>query len=95
MIPGQIEAEKVAARVVNPQKMQVVKQLFPEDTQTPEQRIVSSAGRPTLRFVDVGPKFLDIKDRLRRDKESARRSKVRSRRTLKAQALEKASTATA
>jgi hypothetical protein len=43
----------------------------------------AAAGRPTIKFIDVGTKFLDPKDRLRRMKESERRARVRSKKVPK------------
>jgi hypothetical protein len=40
-------------------------------------------GRPSIMFIDVGDKFVDPKDRMRRMKESERRAKVRSKRVPK------------
>ncbi|KAH9065849.1 eukaryotic mitochondrial regulator protein-domain-containing protein [Lactarius vividus] len=42
-----------------------------------------AAGRPATRFIDVGTKFLDPKDHLRRMKESERRARVRSKKVPK------------
>ena len=42
--------------------------------------IVERAGRPTIKFIDVGGKFLDVKDRTRRMKESERRQRLRGKR---------------
>ena len=44
---------------------------------------VAAAGRPTIKFIDVGTKFLDPKDHLRRMKESERRARVRSKKVPK------------
>jgi hypothetical protein len=45
--------------------------------------ISTAAGRPAIKFIDVGTKFLDPKDQLRRMKESERRAKVRSKKVPK------------
>ena len=37
----------------------------------------AAIGRPTIKFIDVGAKFLDPKDLMRRMKESKRRAKIR------------------
>jgi len=42
--------------------------------------IAAREGRPAVHFVDVGGKFLDVKDRVRRMKEGERRSKVKAKR---------------
>ena len=42
-----------------------------------------AAGRPAIKFVDVGTKFLDPKDHLHRMKESERRANVRSKKVPK------------
>ncbi|KAI9444908.1 eukaryotic mitochondrial regulator protein-domain-containing protein [Lactarius indigo] len=43
----------------------------------------TAAGRPTTKFIDVGTKFLDPKDHLRRMKESERRARIRSKKVPK------------
>ena len=43
----------------------------------------TAAGRPAIKFIDVGTKFLDPEDHLRRMKESERRAKVRSKKVPK------------
>lgn len=46
------------------------------------ERVVERPGRPTMRFVDVGAKFLDVDDRLKRISAAKRRShRKRQRRT--------------
>jgi hypothetical protein len=45
--------------------------------------ISTAAGRPAIKFIDVGTKFLDSKDQLRRMKESERRAKVRGKKVPK------------
>ncbi|KAG1836591.1 eukaryotic mitochondrial regulator protein-domain-containing protein, partial [Suillus subalutaceus] len=42
--------------------------------------IVERPGRPTIKFIDVGNMFIDLKEQERRAKESERRATVRSRR---------------
>ncbi|KAI0714949.1 eukaryotic mitochondrial regulator protein-domain-containing protein [Earliella scabrosa] len=42
--------------------------------------VVERQGRPTLRFVDVGVKFVDVKDRLKRVQAAKRRSLLKRRR---------------
>ena len=42
--------------------------------------VVERQGRPTLRFVDVGVKFVDVKDRLKRVQAAKRRSLLKQRR---------------
>ena len=37
-------------------------------------------GRPTMHFVDVGVKFVDVKDQLKRDRASKRRALMREKR---------------
>ncbi|KAI0049272.1 hypothetical protein FA95DRAFT_1557070 [Auriscalpium vulgare] len=39
----------------------------------------AAAGRPAIKFVDIGGKFIDPKDRLRRMKESERRARLRKK----------------
>ncbi|KAH9050550.1 eukaryotic mitochondrial regulator protein-domain-containing protein [Lactarius hengduanensis] len=43
----------------------------------------TAAGRPATKFIDVGTKFLDPKDHLRRMKESERRARIRSKKVPK------------
>ncbi len=58
-----------------------------DDTQSDVERskvlsnIVARNSRPSLKFVDVGGKFLDVEDRKRRLRASERRSKLRARRS--------------
>lgn len=42
-------------------------------------KLVVRENRPAVKFVDVGGRFLDVEDRLRRIKEGERRSKIRTR----------------
>ena len=44
--------------------------------------VIERAGRPTIRFVDAGVKFIDVKDRLKRQKVASRRAIMRTRREL-------------
>ncbi|KAH9897818.1 eukaryotic mitochondrial regulator protein-domain-containing protein [Cubamyces lactineus] len=44
------------------------------------ERVVERPGRPTMRFVDVGAKFLDVDDRLRRISAAKRRSQMKRQR---------------
>ena len=43
----------------------------------PKVNWVKREGRSTIKFVDVGGKFMDVKDRLNRNKEAERRRRVR------------------
>ncbi|KAH9997766.1 eukaryotic mitochondrial regulator protein-domain-containing protein [Russula compacta] len=43
----------------------------------------AGTGRPAIRFIDVGTKFMDPKDHMRRMKESLRRAKIRSKKVPK------------
>ena len=53
-----------------------------------KQLIVERGNRPAMKFIDVGGKFIDVKDRRRRMSEGARRSRLRkNRRPRKIQAL--------
>jgi len=54
-----------------------------------EEHIVEVPGRPTWKFVDVGGKYVDVDDRLRRMKESERRSRLRSQRRARKDAIVK------
>jgi hypothetical protein len=43
----------------------------------------AATGRPNIKFVDVGTKFMDPKEHMRRMKESQRRAKIRSKKVPK------------
>jgi len=43
----------------------------------------AATGRPAIKFIDVGTKFVDPKDQMRRMKESQRRAKVKSKKVPK------------
>lgn len=43
-------------------------------------KLVIRENRPTMKFVDVGGRFLDVNDRVRRIKESERRSRIKAKR---------------
>jgi hypothetical protein len=49
------------------------------DTPLEKVKIVEKPGRPTMKFIDVGGKFMDVDERLRRMAESQRRAKVKAR----------------
>ncbi|KAI0673723.1 eukaryotic mitochondrial regulator protein-domain-containing protein [Trametes maxima] len=49
-------------------------------TETEAERTIDRPGRPTMRFVDIGMKFLDVDDRLRRVNVAKRRSLLKRRR---------------
>ncbi|KAI0652447.1 hypothetical protein C8Q79DRAFT_937727 [Trametes meyenii] len=49
-------------------------------TETEAERTIERPGRPTMRFVDIGMKFLDVDDRLRRVNAAKRRSLLKRRR---------------
>jgi len=55
--------------------------LVPRHHDTPKEKvlIVSKPGRPAVKFVDVGGKFIDVDERLRRIAESERRSKIKAK----------------
>ncbi|KAJ3556706.1 hypothetical protein NM688_g1876 [Phlebia brevispora] len=60
-----------------------------EDHELGTSFVVERGNRPAVKFVDVGGKFLDVKDRRRRMQEGERRSKLRTKRRLrKLQSLE-------
>lgn len=42
-------------------------------------QIVSKPGRPTIQFVDVGGKYIEVEERLRRIAEGERRAKIKDR----------------
>ena len=43
-------------------------------------QIVTKPGRPALKFIDVGGKFIDVEERLHRIADGDRRSKMKRRR---------------
>lgn len=51
-----------------------------KDTPDDKVKIVSKPGRPTMKFVDVGGKFINVDERLRRIAESERRARIKARR---------------
>ena len=53
---------------------------FEHEPVVPAEVISKREGRPDVKFVDVGGKFIDIKDRKRRIAEGERRSRIRQRR---------------
>ncbi|EIW63926.1 uncharacterized protein TRAVEDRAFT_61766 [Trametes versicolor FP-101664 SS1] len=57
-----------------------LKKLRGISTETAPEHVVERAGRPTMRFVDVGVKFLDVDDRLKRVNAAKRRSLMKRRR---------------
>ncbi|KZT08569.1 uncharacterized protein LAESUDRAFT_696657 [Laetiporus sulphureus 93-53] len=54
-----------------------------------ETHIVEKEGRPPIEFVDVGSKYVDIDDRLRRLKESERRSQLKAKRRARKASLKR------
>ncbi|KAJ8483155.1 hypothetical protein ONZ51_g4888 [Trametes cubensis] len=59
-----------------------LKKLRGLSVESESERVVERPGRPTMRFVDVGAKFLDVDDRLKRISAAKRRShRKRQRRT--------------
>ncbi|KAI0828914.1 eukaryotic mitochondrial regulator protein-domain-containing protein [Trametes gibbosa] len=70
------DAVKLSAR----QDAAKLKRLRGLSTVTEPERVVEHAGRPTMRFVDVGVKFLDVDDRLKRVTAAKRRSLMKRRR---------------
>jgi hypothetical protein len=49
-----------------------------ETIRTPKSRVQVSVapGRPTIKFVDVGGKFIDVEERLRKIAQAERRAKI-------------------
>ena len=48
--------------------------------ETEPEVVLERPGRPTIRFVDVGVKFVDVKDQLKRDRAAKRRALMREKR---------------
>ena len=59
---------------------------FSQEPEVPSEVIATREGRPDVRFVDVGGKYIDVKDRKRRIAEGERRSRLREKRQVKKQA---------
>ncbi|KAH9949380.1 eukaryotic mitochondrial regulator protein-domain-containing protein [Amylocystis lapponica] len=51
----------------------------------PEEHVASVPGRAAITFVNVGTKFVDVDDRMRRLKEAERRSKLKKKRAVKSE----------
>ncbi|EJF67220.1 hypothetical protein DICSQDRAFT_96444 [Dichomitus squalens LYAD-421 SS1] len=58
----------------------LLKRLRHLKSETEPDVVLERPGRPTIRFVDVGVKFVDVKDRLKRVKAAKRRSVLKRRR---------------
>ncbi|KAH9849276.1 eukaryotic mitochondrial regulator protein-domain-containing protein [Lenzites betulinus] len=69
------DAVKLSAR----QDAAKLKRLRGLSTHTEPERVVEHANRPTMRFVDVGVKFLDVDDRLKRVNAAKRRALMKRR----------------
>lgn len=48
--------------------------------ETDPEVVLERPGRPTMRFVDVGVKFVDVKDQLKRDRAAKRRAYMKEKR---------------
>ncbi|KAM5532251.1 hypothetical protein V8D89_014090 [Ganoderma adspersum] len=48
--------------------------------ETDPEVVLERPGRPTMRFVDVGVKFVDVKDQLKRDRAAKRRAHMKEKR---------------
>ncbi len=48
--------------------------------ETEPEVVLERPGRPTFRFVDVGVKFVDVRDQLKRDRAGKRRALMRQKR---------------
>ncbi|KAI0334345.1 hypothetical protein GY45DRAFT_1334257 [Cubamyces sp. BRFM 1775] len=57
-----------------------IKKLRNLSVEPESEQIVERPGRPTMRFVDVGAKFLDVDDRLKRIRAAKRRSQMKRQR---------------
>lgn len=64
-----------------------------ETIKTPKSKIqiITKPGRPDLKFVDVGGKFIEVDERLRRMAEAERRAKIKVKKAIekKAEILDK------
>jgi len=87
IIPASLEHAKATAKRYaqarevfksNPTLMPRVKD---ETTRTPKEKvqIITKAGRPSTKFVDVGGHFIEVEQRLKRLAESKRRARIKAR----------------
>lgn len=56
---------------------------FSQEPVVPGEFVATRENRPDVKFVDVGGKYIDVKDRRRRIAESERRSRLREKRQLR------------
>jgi hypothetical protein len=87
-VPGSLQKAKAAAKRItqaaeteksNPKLMPHVKDT--DTIKSPKSKVQTSEapGRPTINFVDVGGKFIDVAGRLRKISEAERRAKINAR----------------
>jgi hypothetical protein len=71
----------------NPKLMPRIKDT--DKIKTPESKVqISEApGRPSIKFVDVGGKFIDVEERLRRIAQAERRAKITARKAAEKKAV--------
>lgn len=79
MKEGKRLANAERARKSGPKLMPRLKDTDTIKTPRKKVQIVAKEGRPTIHFVDVGGKFLDVDDRLRRMAESERRTQFKQK----------------
>jgi len=91
VMPGILEAasQEAAARKKAQEAAKSNPRLTPEYHSKVNERVkmVHAAGRPSVKFVDVGGKFLDLKSIARREQESERRSKIRAKKKQEVQEM--------
>ncbi|KAI0937174.1 hypothetical protein AcW1_001221 [Taiwanofungus camphoratus] len=77
ILPKELESHRAEGRK-NARAAQGIKAAHASlPPRTHEERVVDVSGRPSVTFVDVGGKFVDVDDSVRRLKEAGRRSKLR------------------
>ncbi|KAI8990591.1 eukaryotic mitochondrial regulator protein-domain-containing protein [Trametes punicea] len=81
VVPTALErASADAVNIASAKGASKLKKLRNLSTEPQPERILERPGRPTIRFVDVGAKFLDVDDRLRRIEAAKRRTLMKHRR---------------
>lgn len=84
ILPGALEQAKLRGKqyVQEAEDAKSARKLMPRFRNTPtiktprnKVQIISKKGRPQLKFVDVGGKFLEVDERLRRIADAERRAK--------------------
>ncbi|CDO73048.1 hypothetical protein BN946_scf185007.g102 [Trametes cinnabarina] len=81
VVPGSLARAAVdAVKTVAAKEAAKLKKLRNLNTEPEPERVLERAHRPTIRFVDVGAKFIDVDDRLKRIRAAKRRTLMKRRR---------------